>query len=380
MKRNICLIALSLLCILLCSCEQKQPRPERPTFEKITSSELAYGKVETGTVPGDYIFRSERIGSKTLMLKYHIPTGTAVPVCQDPFCSHEQYAGCPFAASPSQIASIGNVLYYVISEVEGQSSLRSYDGDSMKVEEIYTSNGIVTRLFRYNYYLYFSEKLSTNSQEEQKTTVYRLDTQIGVSEVIDCDDPQAKIYAIEAGRIIWQSSHGYFSTDLNGDDWRTYEQTCIREWGKYRLRWELGKWTYDKIYCKDLATGEEVLIAEDVADFYTYGDKLVYFKFAPTRVRVDEYGVEIRDQYGGNVYVVNLDGTEDRLLCHVEDFVFLCGSSDRNNEFVCGDWIGFISESYYKEHNSDPELLLTDMLVVNVVTGEYKFIKYNPYE
>ena len=41
MKQKFFLIALALLCILLCSCEQKQARPERPTFEKITSSELA---------------------------------------------------------------------------------------------------------------------------------------------------------------------------------------------------------------------------------------------------------------------------------------------------------------------------------------------------
>lgn len=45
MKKSLWLITLVALCILTCSCEQKQQRPERPTYEKITSSELTGGEV-----------------------------------------------------------------------------------------------------------------------------------------------------------------------------------------------------------------------------------------------------------------------------------------------------------------------------------------------
>jgi hypothetical protein len=249
----------------------------------------------------------------------------------------------------------------------------------MQVEEICVSSGVLARLFRYNYYLYFSEILPTKNEGETQTTIYRLDTQNGTTEVINCGESSAIIDCIEVGRIVWNLNGKYLSTDLEGDDMAAYDQMRVREWGKYRLRWELGERTFDKIYCKDLTTDKEVLIAQDIASFYVYGDKLLYFKYAPTRVWTDENGVEIRDQYGGNVYVVNLDGTDDHLLCHVEEFSFMGGSSARNNEFVCGDWVGFVTESYLSLESS-PMLSLTNMLLVNVITGEYRLIKYNPYE
>ena len=373
MKRRFFIMILALLALFTCSCEQKPP--ERPAFEKITSSELAYGEVETGTIPGDYIYRS----IDGFLLKYHIPSGTATPVCQDPFCTHERYtSSCRFIVNESQMASIGDMLYYAV-ENEDVWHLRSYDGDSMQVEEICVSSGVLARLFRYNYYLYFSEILPTKNEGETKTTIYRLDTQNGTTEVINCGESSAIIDCIEAGRIVWNLNGKYLSTDLEGDDMAAYDQMRVREWGKYRLRWELGERTFDKIYCKDLTTDKEVLIAQDIASFYVYGDKLLYFKYAPVRVWTDENGVEIKDRYGGNVYVVNLDGTGDHLLCHVEEFSFMGGSSARNNEFVCGDWVGFVTESYLSLESS-PMLSLTNMLLVNVITGEYRLIKYNPYE
>ena len=381
MKRKLLLTILALLCILLGSCGQNQPdRPMKPSYEKITSSELEYGDIETGTIAGDYIYRAIFVDSMRLMMKYHIPTGTATTVCQDPFCTHESFAGCPFASRSTKMASIGNVLYYVV-DIEGQAFLRSYDGDSMKVEEIYTSNGLLSRIFSYNYYLYFSEHLSTKVEGDIKTTVYRLDTQSGALEIIDCGHPFAKMELIEVGRIVWEDDLKYYSTDLDGGDWRVYEQNYCREWGKYKLRWTLGKWTYDKMYCKDLTTGEEVLIAEDVADFYVYSDKLLYVKFVENpQVWITVNGQDKKDLYGGDIYVVDLDGTDSKLLCHVDSFIYGGPSPNRNNEFICGDWVGFISENYYEDENGYPSLTFTDMLIVNVITGEYRLIKYNPYE
>ena len=380
MKRKICLITLAISAILLCSCEKQPNRPMKPPYEKITSSELEYGDIETGTIPGDYIYRC----FDGLMLKYHIPTGTATPVCQDPFCPHERFgSSCPFAISSRLMTSIGNVLYYNLdsSSSDGQHHLRSYDADSMKVEEIYTSNGLLSRIFSYNYYLYFMESLPTQVEGDFKVTFYRYETQSGALEVIDCGHPFARMKLVEAGRIVWEDDLKYYSTDLNGDDWRVYEQNYCREWGKYLVRWTLGKRTYDKMYCKDLTTGEEVLIAEDVADFFVYGDKLLYVKFVENpKVWITVDGDDHKDFYGGDIYVVDLDGTDGKLLCHVDGFMYGGPSPDRNNEFICGDWVGFCSENYYDDEYGNHNLTFTDMLIVNVVTGEYRFIKYNPYE
>ena len=118
---------------VICSCEQAKP-PRQPTYEKITSSEMENSVIETGTVPGDYIYNVTKFSSYTLLMKYHIPTGTASTVCQDPFCTHNTMT-CPFAIPASNMASIGNVLYFS-NRIDDQMHIRSYNGDDMKLEEI----------------------------------------------------------------------------------------------------------------------------------------------------------------------------------------------------------------------------------------------------
>ena len=371
MKRKFLLITLAVLIIFLCSCEQKQPRPERPTFEKITSSEPEYGEIETGTIPGDYIYASANFK----LIKYHIPSGTATWVCQDPFCEHD--LNCQFKLSDSRYAVIGNALYYV-TEIDGQCRLRSYDGADMKIEEIRISNGILSRLFSYNYYLYFSES-EVENHNIINTVIYRWDTQSGALDVIDCGDSYAKIDKIEAGRIVWERGDEYFSTDLSGEDEREYSEMRQREWGNYVYKWDVAPGGgVARLFRKNLSTGEEALIAQDVFRLYFYGDKIIYFKrLDEPRVVTTEAGKSIKDEWGGNVYVMNSDGSDAHLLCHVEDFYY--GSMP---PIACGDWVGIISQNYYPDENTwgGAGYCLTDMLIVNVVTDEYKLIKFNSYE
>ena len=377
MKRKFLLITLAVLIIFLCSCGQKQEqRPERKPLqtlpERITESELDNGKMETGTIPGDYVYGSP---TNSVLIKYHIPSGTATTVCQDPFCDHN--IQCPFSVPDHWYAAIGNILYYS-KKIDGQSHLRSYDGDSMKVEEILISNGVLSRLFSYNYYLYFSE-LEVVDHGIIGTVIYRLDTQTGTTDVIDCGDPYAKIYKIEAGRIVWEKGDKYFSTDLSGEDKRPYTPVLQREWGNYVYTWALGaNGEFIRLSRKDRSTNQEIVIAQDFDWFYFYGDKVVYWKRTDTpRYVTSDAGKQIKDEWGGNVYVMNSDGSDAHLLCHVEDFYY-----GNMPPIACGDWVGIISQNYYPNENSwgGAGYCLTDMLVVNVVTGEYKFIKYNPYE
>ena len=370
MKHKIWIILLALLAILSCSCGQKEQQLELPTYERITESQLEYGEIETGTVAGDYIYSMNQL----MLIKYHIPSGTATTVCQDPFCDHN--IRCPFNVSPSGYAAMGNVLYYA-KEIDDRWCLRSYDGDSMQVEEIRVSDGVINRLFTYNYYLYFSESESSDGGLIN-TVIYRWDTQSDAFDVIDCGYPYARIYAIEVGRIVWEQGDKYFSTDLSGEDEREYTPILQREWGQYVYRWERGS---TNLYRKDLSTNQEIIVAQNIERSYFYGDKILYFKRTETpRTVSTEAGKEIIDEWGGNVYVVNSDGTDNHLLCHVEDFYYAGTSSRRNNEYVCGDWVGLISQNYYADEYGGIQLWLADMLIVNVVTGEYKLIKYNPYE
>lgn len=376
MKRKFLFITLAVLIIFLCSCGQKQEqRPERKPLqtlpERITESELDNGEMETGTIPGDYIYASANFK----LIKYHIPSGTATWVCQDPFCEHD--LNCQFKLPDSRYAVIGNALYYV-TEIDGQCRLRSYDGADMKIEEIRISNGILSRLFSYNYYLYFSES-EVENHNIINTVIYRWDTQSGALDVIDCGDSYAKINKIEAGRIVWEKGDEYFSTDLSGEDERPYTPVLQREWGNYVYTWVLdANGEFIRLSRKDRSTNQEIVIAQDFDWFYFYGDKVVYWKRTDTpRYVTSDAGKQIKDEWGGNVYVMNSDGSDAHLLCHVEDFYY--GSMP---PIACGDWVGIISQNYYPNENTwgGAAFCLTDMLLVNVVTDEYKLIKFNPCE
>jgi len=74
---------------------------------------------------------------------------------------------------------------------------------------------------------------------------------------------------------------------------------------------------------------------------------------------------------------MNSDGSDAHLLCHVEEFCY-----GYMNPISCGDWVGIISQNYYPDENdwSGASLSFTDILMVNVVTDEYKLIKFNSYE
>ena len=376
MKSKLVIILVLIICVI-CSCQQKQP--ERPAYEKITSSEMDNSVIETGTIAGDYIYNVTRFSSYTLLMKYHIPTGTAATVCQDPFCTHSNMT-CPFAITASSMASIGNVLYFS-KRIDDQTHIRSYDGDDMKIEEIYVSNGVLSKLFSYNYYLYFSETLPTGVEEEYKTVIYRLDTQSGALDTINCGHPLATIYEVKDNKIIWKEGNHYFSTDLEGNCEDVFEFNFCQQWGNYLYSWEFADENYQKMYRKDLTTKEEILIFdEEIYSFFFYGDKILYLKPVENpKVWHSDVTGDFYDILGGNVYVMNLDGSNKRLLCHVEDCVILSTSMYRNNELCCGDWIGLYTNHFY-ESPTGPELTDTDLLLVNIVTGEYKHIKYNPYE
>ena len=189
--------------------------------------------------------------------------------------------------------------------------------------------------------------------------------------------------------IIWKEGNKYLSTDLDGDDTGVYTFNYGRQWGGYRYRWEVDEneditiFT-QTIYRKDPATKEEIVVAEHIGPSYFYGDKILYFMYEENpRVWAVMDGLDYTDRFGGNVYIMNMDGSDNRLLCHVDDCVIGMTSTSRNNEYNCGDWVGIDVENIYLRPNG-PELTeeytSTDMLIVNVVTGEYKLIRYNPFE
>jgi len=378
MKQKLLAFLLVLIALFTCSCNR-----EEDAASNITSSVLTEDEIETGTIAGDYIFRFFEEGAKRLLLKYHIPTGTVTTVCQDPFCAHE--LSCPFAIGASRFAAIGDILYYV-HEGENQNEIRSYNGDDMQIKQVYTSDGVLGRLFTYNYYLYFTD-VKPGKNTEFIATIYRLDTQTNKILEIHTTTESDKIYEIKDNKIIWRKGSDYYSTDLNGN-FKKEIKLEDKQWGNYTYRtelniappipWENFKWD---LYRTNIFTGEEKLVAKDIGPFYFYGERIIYFKPTGKKTLIDTFnGIGWYDYFGGNVYVMNLDGSDNRLLCHVDNCYINGLSTNRNNELICGDWIGIIAEKYHEDQYGNASLLLSDLLLVNVVTGEYRYAAYDPYE
>ena len=380
MKQKLIAFVLVLTALLTCSCSRER---EESIIDKITSSVLSEGEIETGTIAGDYIFRYVQEGSQQLLLKYHIPTGTVTTVCQDPFCAHE--FTCPFAIGASRFAAIGDILYYV-QEGEKQNEIRSYNGDDMQIKQVYTSDGVLGNLFTYNYYLYFTD-VKPGEKTEFIATVYRLDTQTNKILEINTTTESDKIYKIKDNKIIWRKGSDYHSTDLNGNFLKKIKRED-KQWGNYTYRTEInveGQLTWENfkldLYRTNISTGEEKLVAKDIGFFYFYGERIIYFKSTGKKTLINTFdGLNWYDYFGGNVYVMNLDGSDSRLLCHVDNCSINSLSTNRNNELICGDWIGIIAENYYEDQYGNVSLLLSDLLLVNVITGEYRYAAYNPYE
>ena len=380
MKQKLLAFFLAVTVLFTCSCNRE--KPDESSTDKITSSILAEGEIETGTIAGNYIFRYVEVGSQHLLLKYHIPSGTVTTVCQDPFCEHE--LKCPFAVGASRMAAVGDILYYV-SEGENQSDILSYNGDDMKIEQVYTSIGVLANLFTYNYYLYFTD-VQPGENTDYNATVYRLDTQTEDIIKIHSTSESERIFQIKDRKMIWRKSSSHYSTDLNGNNrsdvtlenlprgnytYNIEDRSDVGQ-GPDKIKWDL--------YRKNISTGERTLVAKNIGPFYFYGDKIIYFTCYGKKYLIDTIdGIDQYDYYGGDVYVMNLDGSDNHLLCHADNCYIAGLSFHRNNELICGDWIGILATNFYEEDgvklNTD-----TDLLLVNVVTGEYKYAAYNPFE
>lgn len=378
-KRMMAFILVILCLLILNSCHSDKP------YEPITGSILEDGEMGTGNIAGDYLYRSIKIDEQTLLLKYNIHTGSVSTVCQDPFCDHKE--GCPFWIESGDMACIGNTLYYIFDN-EGNFTIRSYNGDSMTLSDVMKSKLRISHLFAYNQYLFYTEIEQISDGCYQKT-FHRYDTETKEKQTILQTEKSISIDEIKNQTITWKNANSYYITDLDGNG-ETSTPSEGNQWGYYSYRSELdvtGQITWEnfkrKLYRTDKRTGVETFIADGVGPTFFYGDKILYFTSVPSdekKVIMNTPEGTYYDYFGGNVYVMNLDGSDNHLLSHAENCYISGMSPDRNNELVSGDWVGIILKNYYPDKTGVLTFTDTDLLIVNVVTGEYTVARYNPFD
>ena len=265
------------------------------------------------------------------------------------------------------------MLYYSVREDE-QWFLRSYNVDNMKISQIYTNERPISNIASYNNYLFYTV-VQSKKDEIYSSITYRYDTK--TKEIVETHSPAKYeiIDKIENGQILWRTQSDSYVTDLNGGNRKKINFKDGYQYGNYKYRSDYKQigstWTIKlDLYRKNIKTEEEKLIAEDIGLHVFYGDKIIYLKPLPEKILIGEIDWVTRyDYYGGNVYIMNLDGSDNRLLCHADN---CCLSVPPM--YFCGDWVGLDSTNYYEDQYGD------DLLLVNIVTGEYKIVPYNPNE
>jgi hypothetical protein len=82
-------------------------------------------------------------------------------------------------------------------------------------------------------------------------------------------------------------------------------------------------------------------------------------------VYADKDGYVVRDDWGGNVYVMNPDGSDDHLLFHTDEFITGMTADDAHPH-VCGDYIGIQTGKFKGD-----QMMEDDIIIVNLNTGEF---------
>ena len=115
--------------------------------------------------------------------------------------------------------------------------------------------------------------------------------------------------------------------------------------------------------------GEKKLLKKNVGPVLFYENKIVYSEVIPYEkqrvVHVDKDGSEERDDWGGNVYVMNPDGSDDHLLFHTDEYI-IGMTSDMAHPHVCGDYFGIETGKFKGD-----EMTEDNIIIANINTGEF---------
>ena len=379
--------------------------------------------------------------------KINPATKIASFICADPLCNHSidcPFYNCndSYVTSNYVFYTVGYISD--LKERVGDTvSLRVYDMLNNTVREIaeYRDNIYFFPVAAGNYlYYYVYQYIEDANGGSEKYSVFRADAKIGNTIEIplygnDYSDKYTSlaIYAIYNNKIYWEknSRNGaeHYTTDFDGNNKQMidygieylnlsnntsrfadgYIYYLYKDTEAFLQRLldsvnnpnstPLSAYEYDlwervrALYKIPLdGNGETALIAEDIFTFVICGDKIYYTAIEDDPVPVyygdirvkDTMGAEVWNWSGGKVYVMNSDGTDQKLLCETELDIRL-GFSDLHNAKTINDvdYIGlpfnvihdgFFSKVLDEYMENYHYYVSPDTLIINASTGEYTVV------
>ncbi len=352
------------------------------TTEATTAEQTAVFKpYKFGITPGDYMFS---LNSRGAIVKYNVHNGQSSYLCPDPFCNHTK-STCQFIGLGSlNYTSIGNTVYYVKQDAEtGKSALYAFDADTSETNTVLTRDGMMTAVYAYEKRLLILWLEKYDFEAERYYFWYDIKT--GETEKLGDEVNVMKPYetrllnSVRDDRIIWsvrtQDGTSYLSTNLRGEDLKehdfgyrygNYYKTVIEPTDDGREAFSL--------YVTFAGETEPKRILQGAGPILFYENKIVYFGSVPEEEQkvVHKYkdGRVERDESGGNVYVMNPDGSDAHLLFHTDEYLYGM-TDDQRHPLVCGDYIGIFTAKFKND-----ETVSDDLIIANINTGEFVITDY----
>ena len=378
MKKGILLLFIIFICLNVGACNAPSATPNEHSKEPSLQINTA-----TGTVSGNYIYQAVNIDDQhQIILKYHLLTGEVTPLCQDPYCNHEQ-ASCPFYLETSKgvdVVYIGDTVFFNKYDSNGNNLIIAYDNALMHSEIIYDDTYQIIGPFPYQYHLYYTVIIN------KIPTLFRYDTQSQQTELVmtyeagylfDIKNDWIYIALGKDNYIIYDLSGNLLSNAVPGD-YRGYTYKLdevqstmgMRDATMSYFRAPVGTTTWEKI-------------AENIGPVENINNLCVYFiplKLEDQELIYSNETEKIYNIFGGNVYLMNLDGSEAKLLCCASGCDIKGLSGYKNNKLTSGDWLGIKISKYVSDSSGNIIMRNTDLLLVNLATGEYHEARYTTNE
>ena len=330
--------------------------------------------------------------------RFNAEVGSASPLCPDPLCKHSDES-CPFFGMNGNPVFAGQYVYYLAgaTDVSEATKLCRFNLQSGKYEKLYEpESGTLSGMNVYDEYVYFNQsQFKDGGSVEFILMKYNLSSRKTTAVTDKAQSVPQYFLSADDGKIYWYTSAGeYYSTDTH------YENRIEGDMG-YADRLSVGDYAFIveptgdikgvtgsklpalRLLRKDKATGDTITVIAEMCSFPTvFNDSILYFKFQDTVPFIgymyDEYSGEriaVTDKNGGKLYICDLNGNNERLLCDISDsgctFTDVAGVAGKSGT---GDYIGVELRTYDKdgEYVKESEGAL---LIVNIKTGESKIVR-----
>lgn len=356
---------------------------------------------------------------RNTLLRINVETATAVPVCPDPLCKHNDDT-CPFYGAGTLMEIAGKYAVYIKSGDSGawggkrtSGALCAFNFVTGKYKTLYEPDGnnILTNVggfLVYDGYVYFNITVMKNNSMKQAFYPARADIVSGKVKYLS-DTPSDESFMIYAAddtsdgtRIYWGHYDDYYSTDTDGgnriDGEHGYSE--LSKIGSYYYNVEMngevyksqdgGSYPYYKMTRTDSETGEVIPVLDSVKQVLRiYGGKILYMKYddEPTFLGslrstyedidgIKDDILKIYDDSAGKVYCCEPDGSGERLLCDFSGtkyYIHEISSAVQTGVSEIGDWI--VTEVFtYIPTKEEGFVTRGDnaILLLNMKTGEYK--------